>query len=131
MYSPKPGNSMHACTQVLEAASAGNFNARPLHFGEALSDRVDKSGCHYYTLELQQSHIDSGFVIGAHSAAGSKFKLLMFGRTADSPGDQWELVIQEDSMKVTANEQKPLLILVITDTSRSCTYCLCSRLAVV
>ena len=90
----------HACTQVLEAALAGNFNARPLRFGQALSDRVDKSGCHYYTLDLQQSHIDLGFVIGAHSAAGSKFKLLMFVRTADSPGGQWELVLQEDSMKV-------------------------------
>ena len=88
---------------MLEAASAGNFNARLLQFGQALSDRVDKSGCHYYTLDLQQSHIDAGFVIGAHSAAGSKFKLLMFGRTADSPGGQWELLIQEDSMKVSAH----------------------------
>lgn len=88
---------------MLEAASAGNFNARPLRFGQALSDRVDKSGCHYYTLELEQSHIDSGFVIGAHSSTGSKFKLLMFVKTAESPGGQWELVIQEDSMKVAAH----------------------------
>ena len=99
---------------MLEAALAGNFNARPLRFGQALSDRVDKSGCHYYTLELQQSHIDAGFVIGAHSAAGSKFKLLMFVRTADSPGGQWELVLQEDSMKVNARlllPQKPPITL--------------------
>ena len=90
---------------MLEAASAGNFNAKPLRFGQALSDRVDKSGCHYYTLDLQQSHIDSGFVIGAHSAAGSRFKLLMFEKTSDSPGANWELVIQEDSMKVRTNTQ--------------------------
>lgn len=96
---------MRVYTQVLEAASAGNFNAKPLRFGQALSDRVDKSGCHYYTLDLQQSHIDSGFVIGAHSAAGSRFKLLMFEKTSDSPGANWELVIQEDSMKVMTQAQ--------------------------
>ena len=84
--------------QVLEAASAGNFNARPLRFGEPLSDRVDKWGCHYYLLELAQRHLDSGFVVGAHSSAGSKFKLLMFERTSDG---QWDLVLQEDSMKVS------------------------------
>ena len=84
--------------QVLEAASAGNFNARTLRFGEPLSDRVDKSGCHYYLLELSQSHIDSGFVIGAHSSAGSRFKLLMFERTREG---QWDLMLQEDSMKVS------------------------------
>ena len=83
---------------MLEAASAGNFNARPLRFGEPLSDRVDKSGCHYYLLELAQRHLDSGFVVGAHSSAGSKFKLLMFERTSDG---QWDLVLQEDSMKVS------------------------------
>ncbi|CAK0779934.1 hypothetical protein CVIRNUC_004893 [Coccomyxa viridis] len=87
---------------VLEAASAGNFNARPLRFGEPLSDRVDKSGCHYYLLELAQRHLDSGFVVGAHSSAGSKFKLLMFERTSDG---QWDLVLQEDSMKVKKNTQ--------------------------
>lgn len=88
------------CPQVLEAASAGKFNARALRFGQALSDRVDKSGCHYYTLDLEQRHIDAGFVIGAHSPAGSKFKLLMFETTDNSRGGQWDLVLQEDSMKV-------------------------------
>ena len=91
-------STVRLCLQVLEAASAGNFNARPLRFGEPLSDRVDKSGCHYYLLELAQSHMNSGFVIGAHSSAGSKFKLLMFERTSDG---QWDLVLQEDSMKVS------------------------------
>ena len=93
--------------QVLENTSAGNFNARPLHFGQPLSDRVDKSGCHYYTLDLQQSHIDAGFVIGAHSSTGSKFKLLMFERTDDSSGGHWELVLQEDSIKVSHHSVSP------------------------
>jgi hypothetical protein len=95
------------CAQVLENTSAGNFNARPLHFGQPLSDRVDKSGCHYYTLDLQQSHIDAGFVIGAHSSTGSKFKLLMFEQTDGSSGGQWELVVQEDSMKVSHSSVSP------------------------
>ena len=76
--------------QVLENTSAGNFNARPLHFGQPLSDRVDKSGCHYYT-----------------SSTGSKFKLLMFERTDDSSGGHWELVLQEDSIKVSHHSVSP------------------------
>ena len=117
--------------QVLEAASAGNFNARPLRFGEPLSDRVDKSGCHYYLLELAQRHLDSGFVVGAHSSAGSKFKLLMFERTSDG---QWDLVLQEDSMKVQhftpPHQHASLTIAVIfyclcKCTNAACCYMLC------
>ena len=83
--------------QVLEAAYEGKFEAAPLRFGEAISSRVEKAGAQYYTLELQQRHIDEGFAIGAHSVAGSKFKLLMF--EANEAG-QWELLLQEDSTKV-------------------------------
>ena len=83
---------------MLEAAYSGNFEAAPLRFGEAISNRVDKAGCHYYALDLSQQHIDRGFVIGAHSVAGSKFKLLMFDAT---PEGQWELQLQEDSMKAS------------------------------
>lgn len=39
-----------------------------------------------------------GFVIGAHSVAGSKFKLLMFEATEEG---QWELLLQEDSIRVS------------------------------
>lgn len=44
--------------QVLEAAYTGNFDAAPLRFGEAISNRVEKAGCQYYTLDLTQRHID-------------------------------------------------------------------------
>lgn len=43
-----------------------------------------------------------GFVIGAHSVSGSKFKLLMFEATEEG---QWELLLQEDSIKVTPPPQ--------------------------
>jgi hypothetical protein len=91
----------HTCDflQVLEAAYEGNFEAAPLRFGEAISSRVEKAGAQYYTLELQQRNINEGFAIGAHSVAGSKFKLLMF--EANEAG-QWELLLQEDSTKVRA-----------------------------
>ena len=36
-------------------------------------------------------------MIGAHSLAGSKFKLLMFEATEEG---QWELLLQEDSIRV-------------------------------
>ncbi len=42
-------------------------------------------------------------MIGAHSVSGSKFKLLMFEATEEG---QWELLLQEDSIKVTP---QPLL----------------------
>lgn len=84
--------------QVLEAAYHGKFEAASLRFGEAISNRVDKAGCHYYALDVSQQHIDQGFVIGAHSVAGSKFKLLMFETTTEG---QWELQLQEDSIKAS------------------------------
>ncbi|BDA43789.1 probable chaperone protein DnaJ at N-terminal half [Coccomyxa sp. Obi] len=87
---------------VLEAAYTGNFDAAPLRFGEAISNRVEKAGCQYYVLDLTQRHIDQGFVIGAHSLAGSKFKLLMFEATEEG---QWELLLQEDSIRVRKNTQ--------------------------
>ena len=83
--------------QVLEAAYEGKFEAAPLRFGEAISSRVEKAGAQYYALDVTQRHIDEGFVIGVHSVAGSKFKLLMF--EANEAG-QWELLLQEDSTKV-------------------------------
>ena len=82
---------------MLEAAFEGRFEAAPLRFGEAISSRVEKAGAQYYALDLAQRHIDAGFAIGAHSVAGSKFKLLMF--EANEAG-QWELLLQEDSTKV-------------------------------
>lgn len=83
--------------QVLEAAYEGKFEAAPLRFGEAITARVAKAGCQFYTLGLEQRHIDAGFCIGAHSVAGSKFKLLMFEATQEG---QWELLLQEDSTRV-------------------------------
>ena len=53
--------------------------------------QVDKAQAQFYELEVSQAHIDSGFVIGAHSAVGSKFKLLLFEKL---PGGQWELLLQ-------------------------------------
>ena len=44
--------------KVLEAAYTGNFDAAPLRFGEAISNRVEKAGCQYYVLDLTQRHID-------------------------------------------------------------------------
>ena len=44
-----------------------------------------------------------GFVIGAHSVAGSKFKLLMFEATEEG---QWEMLLQEDSIKVSLSIQE-------------------------
>ena len=82
---------------MLEAAYEGKFEAAPLRFGEAITNRVAKAGCQFYTLDLAQQHIDAGFCIGAHSVAGSKFKLLMFEATEEG---QWELLLQEDSTKV-------------------------------
>lgn len=43
---------------MLEAAYTGNFDAAPLRFGEAISNRVEKAGCQYYVLDLTQRHID-------------------------------------------------------------------------
>lgn len=40
---------------------------------------------------MRQEHLDSGFLIGAHSTAGSKFKLLLFEQGAEG---QWELLMQ-------------------------------------
>ncbi len=42
-------------------------------------------------------------MIGAHSVAGSKFKLLMFEATEEG---QWELLLQEDSIKVSLSIQE-------------------------
>ncbi|CAL8468257.1 g7796 [Coccomyxa elongata] len=98
---------------VLEAAYTGNFDAAPLRFGEAISNRVEKAGCQYYVLDLTQRHIDQGFVIGAHSLAGSKFKLLMFEATEEG---QWELLLQEDSIRVRKNTQIAGLYFLQCDT---------------
>lgn len=88
---------------MLEAAYEGKFEAAPLRFGEAITARVAKAGCQFYTLDLEQRHIDAGFCIGAHSVAGSKFKLLMFEATE---AGQWELLLQEDSTKVLLSAEK-------------------------
>ncbi|KAK9820520.1 hypothetical protein WJX72_011236 [[Myrmecia] bisecta] len=82
---------------VLEAAYEGNFVTMPLHFGESTSGKVEKSNVAFYELDLQQSHIDAGFVIAANSPVASKFKLLLFEQTDKG---SWELLMQEDSYKV-------------------------------
>jgi hypothetical protein len=52
-----------------------------------------------------------GFVIGAHSVAGSKFKLLMFEATEEG---QWELLLQEDSIRVSPS----VILLHLTASTR-------------
>jgi hypothetical protein len=96
-HTPQPESLNPNFLQVLEAAYTGTFEAAPLRFGEAISGRVEKASCQYYTLEVTQRHITRGFIIGAHSVTGSKFKLLMF--EAAEEGGQWELQLQEDSIK--------------------------------
>lgn len=81
---------------VLDAAYSGNFKALPLQFGDKLSDKVDKAGVVFYELTVAEQHITDGFAVGAHSAQGSRFKLLLFEQATDG---QWELLTQEDSQK--------------------------------
>lgn len=50
---------------MLEAAYTGNFDAAPLRFGEAISNRVEKAGCQYYVLDLTQCHIDQVFLFSS------------------------------------------------------------------
>eukprot|EP00884_Botryococcus_braunii_P022977 jgi/Botrbrau1/9363/Bobra.354_2s0019.1 len=83
--------------EVLDAAYEGTYEASPLTFGEPIASKVDKGNVHFYELEVTQRDIEEGFLVGAFSQVGSKFKLLVFERTGEGP---WELLLQEDSVKV-------------------------------
>ncbi|KAK9826758.1 hypothetical protein WJX81_006391 [Elliptochloris bilobata] len=98
---------------VLEAARSGAFRAELLPFGAAVAGRVEKSACHFYTVEVLQEQLDGGFFIAAHSTAGSKFKLLLFEQGAEG---QWEVLMQEDSMKALRNTQLAGLFFLGFDT---------------
>lgn len=52
---------------------------------------MKKAGVVFYQMDITQQHIDDGFVVGAHSAAGSRFKLLLFEQASDG---QWEQLVQ-------------------------------------
>ena len=52
---------------------------------------MEKQGANWYSLEVSQQQMDAGFVISAHSAGGSKFKLLLFESTPEGVN---ELVAQ-------------------------------------
>lgn len=53
---------------------------------------MGKASVHFYELDVTESDIEEGFLVGAFSPYGSKFKLLLFERTSeDSP---WELFLQ-------------------------------------
>jgi hypothetical protein len=45
-------------------------------------------------VDVRREQLSAGFFIGAHSAAGSKFKLLLFEQGDDG---QWELLMQARS----------------------------------
>ena len=49
---------------------------------------MDKGQAAFYDIMITKEDIDSGFVIGAHSPVGSKFKLLLFEETETG---RWEV----------------------------------------
>lgn len=50
--------------------------------------QVDKGGVVVYKMHITQQHIDDGFAIGACSAQGSRFKLLLFQQCSDGDWGQ-------------------------------------------
>ena len=57
----------------------------------AASMQIDKTAAAFHELALTQQQIDEGFIIAAHSKAGSRFKLLLFERTSEG---FWEVIAQ-------------------------------------
>ena len=53
--------------------------------------QVDRTAACFYEMMISQRQIDEGFVIAAHSKAGSRLKLLLFERSQDA---HWELAVQ-------------------------------------
>ena len=51
--------------------------------------QVEKAQAVFYELPVSQEQVDCGFVIGASSSTGSKFKILLFERRGDNA--PWEL----------------------------------------
>jgi len=45
----------------------------------------------FYELTVTEQQVKEGFAVGAHSAQGSRFKLLLFEKATDG---QWELLTQ-------------------------------------
>ena len=64
--------------------------------------QVDKGGFAFYELAVTEQQITDGFAVGAHSAQGSRFKLLLFERGSDG---QCELLTQ---VTCTACLSKPI-----------------------
>ena len=50
--------------------------------------QVDKGGVVVYKMNITQQHINDGFAIGANSAQGSRFKLLLFQQCSDGEWGQ-------------------------------------------
>ena len=101
-------------TNVVDAAYEGQFKATRLAFAQSIADKVcfrilvqsmralfwskcthcqhllqvDKGQAAFYDIMITKEDIDSGFVIGAHSSVGSKFKLLLFEETENG---RWEV----------------------------------------
>ena len=50
--------------------------------------QVDKGGVVVYKMHITQQHINDGFAIGACSAQGSRFKLLLFQQCSDGEWGQ-------------------------------------------
>lgn len=51
--------------------------------------QVEKAQAAFYELDVPQEQGDCGFIIGASSSTGSKFKLLLFEQRGDD--SRWEL----------------------------------------
>ena len=62
---------------------------------------MDKAGVVFYELTVAEQHITDGFAVGAHSAQGSRFKLLLFEQATDG---QWELLTQAGGLQAKLHE---------------------------
>ena len=73
--------------------------------------QVDKGGVVVYKMHITQQHINDGFAIGAWSAQGSRFKLLLFQQYSDG---SWEQLAQA-SVNLTSQGR-------FDNTPRNCHY---------
>ncbi|EFJ30011.1 hypothetical protein SELMODRAFT_170493 [Selaginella moellendorffii] len=81
---------------VLEEALNESVQIRPLSLGQAVHDKVEKQGAHFYGVYLTDAQAASGLVVRVYSTAQSKFKLLYF-EPEENGG--LGLALQEDSTK--------------------------------
>ena len=75
--------TVHHCCQYLRTGKT----APDVH-ASVWPVQVDKGGVVVYKMHITQQHINDGFAIGACSAQGSRFKLLLFQQCSDGGWEQ-------------------------------------------